>query len=1028
MKKMSVKARSIVTASVMIVSLMGLVVSPALAGLAVNFNGFGFFEDGSPAWFDSLSVTNARTGVEWNDTYFGIGHPQVALWQNAYALTLDDPDNVMSGDVLEYVATNGTGMNVSYLTYDPAITGLNPEHNITFQRTAEKPRISVSPARQNVSIGDSFTINVTVDPAGAEIYGAQFTLYFNTTIVNATAQTQGTFLAQDGASTIVMINEGNSTIGTIEYGETRWGVEDGVTGPGTLASISFKAVGPGTSELTLSQVVLSDPNSTSVATASSNGTVTVEGPSPFIISGFVTYLDGAPVLNPTVTVTNLNTSEILNADTNETTNYYAITTHSNHVNAGDVLHFTASNDNTTSFNHTVTQAEMTAGGFVQNITIIPAPLPDLIVAEILAQQAFVDVGTNVSAVIRNEGNADAGSFMVSFMINETSVERRTVTGLAAGNSIALIFLWIPSQTGVYQITVDADCDTDVTESNETNNVRSQLVTVRPQKPDLILERLEAYHYQTPRAWFNLTNVVNISIVNDGFACTRFNVTLNIDGLAFRRTVEGLESGARTSLLFNWTPIGADCTNGGGPEAYALNASIDSDDEIDETNETNNHASITTTVYWNGYAADEPLDNVAHGTIRGGLYYTTGDSSYVSGGVAPGDFVSAQYNISLPPNATVALARLYVYYTWASTYPEMQVNVTTPEGSTYQELPLENSYNDRKCFPGFNNLWGTYAFNVTPCINESGTYIVTVRELGSGGPCYAGRGIMVVYEDATMPLREYWINEGADALMGGRRVDGGELSLEECVNTASFPGSVDLNKVRAATLAVVSPWSDNPWEEGRNVLYCNGIELGRSVYSGYQPIGAVSLNGIRMTGSGYPQVGVNLSDVTRYLTADGNVVGQGDNGDGMMPSNAFLVVEYEAETSVFDTGPGTYPSISGTHRGYITPVHTIEVTQLYTYPCAGTGGHAESVRIYGNGVDVNCSWNGYEGDWHTLQFPHHVTLLANHTYNYTLQTGSYPQIIHKQNHETLDGSLITCEEFVDATGKRSTNWIPAFKLA
>ena len=117
------EARSVVVTSIMSVVLIGVMVSPALAGIAVNFNGYGFFDDGSSAWFDALSITNTRTGVEWNDTYFGIGHPQVALWQNVYALTLDDPTNVITGDVLEYVATNGTGTNISYLTYDPAITG-----------------------------------------------------------------------------------------------------------------------------------------------------------------------------------------------------------------------------------------------------------------------------------------------------------------------------------------------------------------------------------------------------------------------------------------------------------------------------------------------------------------------------------------------------------------------------------------------------------------------------------------------------------------------------------------------------------------------------------------------------------------------------------------------------------------------------------------------------------------------------------------------------------------------------------------
>ena len=49
--------------------------------------------------------------------------------------------------------------------------------------------------------------------------------------------------------------------------------------------------------------------------------------------------------------------------------------------------------------------------------------------------------------------------------------------------------------------------------------------------------------------------------------------------------------------------------------------------------------------------------------------------------------------------------------------------------------------------------------------------------------------------------------------------------------------------------------------------------------------------------------------------------------------------------IFDTCPGTYPSIMGTHNGKITPNQTINVSKMYTYPCTGTGGHSEYVAFY-----------------------------------------------------------------------------------
>ena len=54
-------------------------------------------------------------------------------------------------------------------------------------------------------------------------------------------------------------------------------------------------------------------------------------------------------------------------------------------------------------------------------------------------------------------------------------------------------------------------------------------------------------------------------------------------------------------------------------------------------------------------------------------------------------------------------------------------------------------------------------------------------------------------------------------------------------------------------------------------------------------------------------------------------------------------------SVFDTGAGTYPSIMGTHNGTITPSDNITVSKLYTYSCAGTGGHTGSIKLYGSSL-------------------------------------------------------------------------------
>jgi parallel beta-helix repeat protein len=142
-----------------------------------------------------------------------------------------------------------------------------------------------------------------------------------------------------------------------------------------------------------------------------------------------------------------------------------------------------------------------------------------------------------------------------------------------------------------------------------------------------------------------------------------------------------------------------------------------------------------------------------------------------------------------------------------------------------------------------------------------------------------------------------------------------------------------------------------------------------------------------------------------------------------------VLYKEEDITTFDTGPGGYPSISGTHIGTITPYRDINVSTLYTYACPGTGGHAEYATFYNatTGEEIaNARWNGYKGDYRHIEFDAPFTLHAKVTYNYTIKTGSYPQIIHAES-KNATGGVINCTEFIDANGRRYSNWIPAIRL-
>ena len=105
---------------------------------------------------------------------------------------------------------------------------------------------------------------------------------------------------------------------------------------------------------------------------------------------------------------------------------------------------------------------------------------------------------------------------------------------------------------------------------------------------------------------------------------------------------------------------------------------------------------------------------------------------------------------------------------------------------------------------------------------------------------------------------------------------------------------------------------------------------------------------------------------------------------------------------------------------------VNVSHMYTYPCAGTGGHAESVKIWNSTWTTTATWTGYTGDYHNITFDESFILRAGETYNYTIETGSYPQIIHATS-KAVTGGTITCTQFTDVNGVTYNDWIPAIRL-
>ena len=544
---------------------------------------------------------------------------------------------------------------------------------------------------------------------------------------------------------------------------------------------------------------------------------------------------------------------------------------------------------------------------ISALIFLSLPAPDIAPTQLSKETLFSNVYNDLTVIIENRGDSDTAGFNVSLEVNGAIIENKRITRLGAGEFTSLLFSWRPAHTGTYNLTVNADCNHEIRDLNEFNNKLSEIVEVLSTIPDLIIKEIDAFHYTNTHdicltkplycsAWFNLSNFIEVTVKNKGTKAGPFNVSLYINGAFFdEKHLHGLNAGNQTCLTFNWTPIGCDCFDGCTPRTYELLAIVDSDNEVEEEEkEVNNNLSTSEEVFWNGYSADEPLINVAHGKLRGSLYITTGDSSYYRN-LSSNESVTYIYNISLPEGSEVALARYNVPFTWCSITPTAEIDITTPGGTSYTVQPV-TAYFDRPCeFSKSNPIYGNFVFNLTLYVQEGGIYKITLKNINSPKFYPSACPLLVVYKNDNKSMIEYWLNEGADYLIGGRRDRGGFLALTECINPASFPGIVDLNQVKKASVAVISPWGGETWEVGApeyNYLYFNGEKIGGNVYRGYYNGSHQSHPGITIDiWSSNAQVGVNISDVTDYLTARDNFVAQGDNGDAMMPTNAILVVEY-----------------------------------------------------------------------------------------------------------------------------------------
>lgn len=134
--------------------------------------------------------------------------------------------------------------------------------------------ISVSPSTKSASNGETFTLEVKAADA-YDFFGFQFNVEYDSSILEFQSASQGTFLSKNGQDSTFCVDYKTETAGLVQnIACTRLG-RGSVSGEGVLETLTFKAIGTGTSGITLSNVKLANSKAEKIESSVSGGEVTV---------------------------------------------------------------------------------------------------------------------------------------------------------------------------------------------------------------------------------------------------------------------------------------------------------------------------------------------------------------------------------------------------------------------------------------------------------------------------------------------------------------------------------------------------------------------------------------------------------------------------------------------------------------------------------------------------------------------------------------------------------------------------------
>lgn len=141
--------------------------------------------------------------------------------------------------------------------------------------TADTAKLYLDPPKSKVLVGENLSINVTIANV-TNLYGWEFQLYYNNTMLNGTSTSEGEFLKNHGETFFNVINftdAYNATCGILWATGSLLGNVSGINGSGVLANMFFKCKQFGNSTLSFGYSKLGDPDGIEIQHVTADGSV-----------------------------------------------------------------------------------------------------------------------------------------------------------------------------------------------------------------------------------------------------------------------------------------------------------------------------------------------------------------------------------------------------------------------------------------------------------------------------------------------------------------------------------------------------------------------------------------------------------------------------------------------------------------------------------------------------------------------------------------------------------------------------------